>query len=123
MRRKILFFLSIMAVVITVGALASHWAYRAGEAQANQEVQRLDLVFGNVLALPERDRLLLAVLSSHCKLHTRPPVRNETIHCLRGAAAAPALRLPKSLTNPVNHLDKLLVKIPAPHAATWPERS
>lgn len=51
-------------------------------------VERLQLVWPDVLDLPHEDRLLLARLSIDCNLNQAPKERDAVIGCLKRAAEA-----------------------------------
>jgi hypothetical protein len=114
MSRKLTF--AVLAIASCVGllAIAIFVGHNAGREDAKLAIQRLDLVFGNVMTLPEADRLLLVKLSMTCRLSSRPLARDETIRCLREATSAPSLQLPADLPDPQTHLDKLLNSVPKP---------
>lgn len=72
-------------------------AYAVGTIGADEgktSLERLQLVWPEVLDLPHADRVLLARLSIDCQLAEKPLERDAVVQCLRQAAAMPSDRIP-----------------------------
>jgi hypothetical protein len=114
MSRKFTFAILAIASCVALFLIAIFLGHYAGREDAKLAIQRLDLVFGNVMSLPEADRLLLVKLSMTCRLSNRPLARDETIRCLRDATSSGSLQMPADLPDPRTHLDMLLNSVPKP---------
>lgn len=112
MRRHLTFALLVFVFVALFGMLVWHFGAASGRADATAVKERLNLIFPDVMAMPELDRAFLASLSMHCRLSQRRPDREETIRCLRDAAKSPSTLLPKGITDGPAHLDVLLQRVP-----------
>lgn len=60
---------------------------RAGTVAGAQAAKGLELVWPDVLQMPETDRLVLGHLAIRCRLEDEPPVAENVVRCLRSAAA------------------------------------
>lgn len=98
-----------MAIALLVGLfmLARHQGEKDGQAAR----ERLELVWANFHELPSSDQAILGGLAQTCELEDRPAAANETIACLREAAASEHPTLPKGVkpANAAGRLDALLV--------------
>lgn len=71
-----------LGVIILVGSML---ARDLGKAHAEASLQRLELVWPDVMAMPERDRALLASLGFTCSLNKVELDREKIIQCLQSA--------------------------------------
>jgi hypothetical protein len=107
--------LAILAVSVLVG-MAAVWVGRyLGESSAREAQQRLSLLWPELMAMPQEDRALLALLALECRLAVQPEGRVATIACLRSVTASH--RMKKVASDPESQLEKLLDQA-IPSAAT-----
>lgn len=62
------------------------YGFKTGALEGKQALQRLQVVWPNVEQMPETDRFALADLAFQCRLHEKPPVKEEVVKCLTDAA-------------------------------------
>jgi hypothetical protein len=98
------------AIGLTIAVMVASFALRLGAEAGAQTAERLNLVFGEVLALPETERALLASLAMACRLHVKDKTPGAVVACLRDGAADPSLMLPIGASEPSIALDHLLAK-------------
>jgi hypothetical protein len=83
LKRPSLVILPILAVLLGVAALnVGRWT---GADAGQRSLDRLQLVWPSLLAMPEQDRALLAGLAMTCRLEQRDKEPKEVIGCLREA--------------------------------------
>ncbi len=100
--------LAILAVSVLVG-MAAVWVGRyLGESSAREAQQRLSLLWPELMAMPQEDRALLALLALECRLTVQPEGRASTVACLRSVTSAD--RMKKVTADPAHHLERLLQK-------------
>lgn len=95
-----------VAVAFLVMGAAAIFGRWAGESVADEVSGRLSLLWPDVMAMPQQDRTLLALLAYECRLPDQPKGRSSTIACLRSATGAENIK--KISPDPSAHLDKLL---------------
>jgi len=93
-------------------ALAAAVGQWAGHEQAHADIEKLELVWPDVLRLPQDDRALLAGLAMSCRLARKPADRKDVIECLREAMDSPEPLLPKGVSRDAAsmRLDALLAQ-------------
>jgi hypothetical protein len=88
--RTALFLLGLVLVALCVG-LATRWGanqgLRAGSADGEKSLRRLQLVWPDVLQMPDGDRLVLTELAMQCRLHEKPLTAQDAVQCLTSAAS------------------------------------
>lgn len=83
-------------------------ATQLGKLAAEKDHARLDADLGiTVMVLPQADRALIALLALECDLANKPQGRQETLQCLRSAAAY-APRVIQHVPNAPDRLESIL---------------
>jgi len=77
-----------------------------GSSAADATIQRLSVLWPNLMSMPQQDRALLAWLSIRCDLLRQPDDEGSTVLCLRRAAATEAAG--KAFDSPGGQLERLL---------------
>jgi hypothetical protein len=106
MTKKRFYIAIVFVLIFLVGVLAVRFGEHFGQEHALLAKARLDLIFGDVLLMPEIDRALFASMSLQCRLAQRPNRREDTIQCLREASLAPDLPRIPGMTNPPLELQR-----------------
>lgn len=70
---------------------------RGGEISGQQAKARLELVWPQLMTLPDDDRALLAGFAIACRVEQQPETTSDVIACLRSAAADPDAIKPKGM--------------------------
>lgn len=98
--------LVVLAGAVLVGMVAVGVGRYLGESSAREAQQRLFLLWPELMAMPQEDRALLALLAVECRLTVQPEGRASTVACLRSVTGAD--RLKQVTADPANHLERLL---------------
>lgn len=98
--------LVVLAGVVLVGMVAVGVGRYLGESSAKDAQQRLSLLWPELMAMPQEDRALLALLAVECRLNVQPMGRESTIACLRSVTGAD--RMKQVTADPASHLERLL---------------
>lgn len=87
--------ISLTVLVIALIALgAIKIGKSAGQHRADQDLERVQLIWPGVLSMPDADRAFLVGLAITCDLYKSPVERGAVIDCLRSAANNPNPTLP-----------------------------
>lgn len=92
MKRRIAISAAALLVLLLLGGwLSIRWAQdeglRRGSVAGAQTLERLQVVWPDVLQMPDDDRLVLADLAMRCRLDQEPLVAQNVVRCLRSATA------------------------------------
>jgi hypothetical protein len=101
---KPLLIVSAVALVIAIGFAIVFAGRTLGEKEGKAAVERLQLLWPNVLTMSEPDRILLAKLSLDCNVSDVPAEKAAVRECLVHEAS----RSDSKIANAEQHLSRLL---------------
>lgn len=97
--------LAVAAGVIALVVWFSRWT---GQQVARDEIERLNLVFGDVFRYSVEDRVVMVAAARSCKLFEVAKTAEAVVTCLRAGAASSAYTAPLGVERPKQRLETLL---------------